>query len=140
MKDTSPNCSEREALLGCWVELLWRQKEILTHYLGEVRPIETLTFLGWRYYAKSDPSASDIARELGMPRETVRRLLEELIDKGFLRRTSKKNKVLFELTPAGEMVLFGVFDSMIDKVIEVRGKHGLPTDYIDHLRRRTPTK
>jgi predicted transcriptional regulator len=70
----------------------------------------------------------------------VRRLLEELVENGLLNTQKRGKKVVYNLLPAGECVVFGVFDELIDVALEIRRNHGLPTDYIKRMRQSKPLK
>jgi predicted transcriptional regulator len=70
----------------------------------------------------------------------VRRLLEELVEKGLLNSQKRGKKVIYALLPARECVVFGVFDELINVAIKIRRSHGLPTDYNERMRRRKPLK
>ena len=135
-----PEANERLVLLKCWTDLHFRQKEVHERYLGTVKSIEKFSILSWEICRGFAPSASDLASELKLPRETVRRLLEELVAKGLLNHQRCGKKVIFTLLPAGECVVFGVFDELIDVALKIRRKHGLPTEYIERMRRRKPLK
>jgi predicted transcriptional regulator len=70
----------------------------------------------------------------------VRRLLEELVEKGLLNSQKRGKKAIYALLPARECVVFGVFDELIDVAGEIRRSHGLPTNYIECMRRRKSLK
>ena len=129
---------ERLALLKCWIELLGTQKQIHDRYLGTVKSIEKLSILSWEICHGYTPSASDLARELDLPRESARRLLNDLVTRGMLESKKSGKRVVYHLLPAGECIVFAVFDQLIDTVVEIRRKHGLPTDYIEHMRETKP--
>ena len=71
------DASERLGLLKCWNDLLFQQKKVHDRFLGNVKSIEKFSILSWEICHGFSPSASDLASELELPRETVRRLLED---------------------------------------------------------------
>ena len=129
----NPEDSERLKLLKCWTDLLFRPKKVHDRYLGTVKLIEKFSILSWEICHGFAPSASDLASELELHRETVRRLLEELVEKGLLNSQKRGKKMICVLLPAGECVVVGVFDELIDVAVEIRRSHGLRTDYIERM-------